>query len=320
VNDAERLSQGPTFRLIGSEQLWERGAALTSRAHSFETDLLTQDENLAGLAAINRELIAKVDPVDTPQRVVLDIDSTEIPVSGQQEQSAYNGHFASTCYHPLLLFNREGDYLAAKLRPGNVHSAENWDRCFSPRSSGSSGRGRDRPGRCRLRQAGALRPEEAEGNVRHSHPLQRHIGGGHRRATRAVLLVIVGGRAPDTEPVPSDPATAYGAVAASRVTDALAANSPATGPEVGGGVREIGGQCVMLSVGGSGGHERVFARTPAEGRERRTGFGSSDVRGCRDQNGNVKQDVQAYIEDESKSQNVNSGLTADTGCSQGGRM
>ncbi|MBM3788585.1 MAG: hypothetical protein FJW30_29980, partial [Acidobacteria bacterium] len=34
-----------------------------------------------------------------------------------------NGHFESTCYHPLLLFNREGDCLAAKLRPGNVHMA-----------------------------------------------------------------------------------------------------------------------------------------------------------------------------------------------------
>ena len=30
VNDAERLSQDPTFRLIGSEKIWERGAALTS--------------------------------------------------------------------------------------------------------------------------------------------------------------------------------------------------------------------------------------------------------------------------------------------------
>jgi hypothetical protein len=39
------------------------------------------------------------------------------PVYGQQEQSAYNGHFESTCYHPLLLFNREGDCLAGKLRP-----------------------------------------------------------------------------------------------------------------------------------------------------------------------------------------------------------
>ena len=31
VNDAERLSQDPVFRLIGSEKLWARGAALTSR-------------------------------------------------------------------------------------------------------------------------------------------------------------------------------------------------------------------------------------------------------------------------------------------------
>src|SRR6202158_3058268 len=31
VNDAARLAQDPTFRLIGSRKIWERGAALTSR-------------------------------------------------------------------------------------------------------------------------------------------------------------------------------------------------------------------------------------------------------------------------------------------------
>ena len=132
MNDAERLSQDPTFRLIGSEKIWERGAALTSRLQSFETELLTQDENLAGLAAINRDLIARAEAMDSPQRVVLDMDSTEIPVYGQQEQSAYNGHFESSCYHPLLLFNREGDCLAAKLRPGNVHSADDWEELLLP--------------------------------------------------------------------------------------------------------------------------------------------------------------------------------------------
>ena len=132
VNDAERLSQDPTFRLIGSEKIWERGAALTSRLQSFETELLTQDENLAGLAAINRDLIARAGAMDAPRRVVLDMDSTEIPVYGEQEQSAYNGHFESSCYHPLLLFSREGDCLAAKLRPGNVHSAEDWEELLLP--------------------------------------------------------------------------------------------------------------------------------------------------------------------------------------------
>jgi len=70
--------------------------------------------------------------MEAPQRVVLDMDSTEIPVYGQQEQSSYNGHFESTCYHPLLLLNEEGDCLGAKLRPGNVHAAEDWDEVLLP--------------------------------------------------------------------------------------------------------------------------------------------------------------------------------------------
>ena len=51
---------------------------------------------------------------------------------GEQEQSAYNGRFESTCYHSLLLCNREGDCLAANLRPGNVHSAEGWEELLLP--------------------------------------------------------------------------------------------------------------------------------------------------------------------------------------------
>lgn len=97
---------------------------MTSRVQSFEIELLTQAENLAGLAALNRELVAKGEAIDSPRRIVLDMDSTEVPVYGQQEHSAYNGHFESVCYHPLLLFNGEGDCLAARLRAGNVPSAE----------------------------------------------------------------------------------------------------------------------------------------------------------------------------------------------------
>ncbi len=142
VNDAERLSQDPAFRLIGSEKVLERGAALTSRLQSFETELLTQGENLAGLARISRDLIAKAEVIDAAHRVVLDMDSTEVPVYGRQEQSAYNGHFESTCYHPLLLFNREGDCLAAKLRPGNVHSAEGWEELLLPEIERQQQRGK----------------------------------------------------------------------------------------------------------------------------------------------------------------------------------
>ena len=132
VNDAERLSQDPTFRLIGSEKIWDRGAALTSRLQTFETEVLAEEGNFAGLAQLNRELIGKAETFRSQYRTVLDMDSTEIPVYGEQEQSAYNGHFESTCYHPLLLFNGDGDCLAAKLRPGNVHSAEGWEELLLP--------------------------------------------------------------------------------------------------------------------------------------------------------------------------------------------
>jgi len=132
VNDAERLSHDPTFRLIGSDRIWDRGAALTSRLQTFETEMLAKEENFVGLARMNRELIGKAEAMHWHYRAVLDMDSTEIPVYGEQEQSAYNGHFESTCYHPVLLFNGEGDCLAAKLRPGNVHSAEGWEELLLP--------------------------------------------------------------------------------------------------------------------------------------------------------------------------------------------
>jgi hypothetical protein len=58
-------------------------------------------------------------------------------------QSAYNGHFESTCYHPLLLFNREGDCLAAKLRPGNVHSADGWEELLLPEIDRQQAQGKE---------------------------------------------------------------------------------------------------------------------------------------------------------------------------------
>jgi hypothetical protein len=132
VNDAERLCHDPTLRLIGSEKIWDRGAALTSRLQTFETEMLAEEENFAGLVRLNRALLGRAEAMNSTCRAVLDMDSTEIPVYGEQEQSAYNGHFESTCYHPLLLFNREGDCLAAQLRPGSVHSAEGWKELLLP--------------------------------------------------------------------------------------------------------------------------------------------------------------------------------------------
>ena len=132
LNDAVRVSADPTFRLIGSPKMWDRGAALTSTLHWFETELLTQETNLVGLRAVNRAVLAQAEMVTRADRIVLDMDSSESPVHGAQEGSAYNGHFASVCYHPLFLFTEHGDCVAATLRPGNVHSADDWDDLLVP--------------------------------------------------------------------------------------------------------------------------------------------------------------------------------------------
>src|SRR5438445_8281045 len=47
-------------------------------------------------------------------------------------RTAYNGHFACTCYHPLLVFNQDGDLERCALRPGNVHSAHGWREVLDP--------------------------------------------------------------------------------------------------------------------------------------------------------------------------------------------
>jgi predicted ribosome quality control (RQC) complex YloA/Tae2 family protein len=57
VNDAERLKQDPTFRLIGSEKIWDRGAALTSRLQTFETEMLTEEENFGSKSLKNSILV-----------------------------------------------------------------------------------------------------------------------------------------------------------------------------------------------------------------------------------------------------------------------
>lgn len=60
------------------------------------------------------------------------MDSSVSEIYGEQEGSAYNGHFGCTCYHPLFCFNQFGDVEEVMLRQGNVHSAKNWLAVLEP--------------------------------------------------------------------------------------------------------------------------------------------------------------------------------------------
>ena len=67
----------------------------------FETELLATNDNLAALADLSGIWIYRVHDRNPPKIIVLDMDSSVRPTHGDQEGTAYNGHFGCTCYHPL---------------------------------------------------------------------------------------------------------------------------------------------------------------------------------------------------------------------------
>ena len=103
TNDAERLSQDPAMRVVVGWQGSDRNAASTNTVSRFETETLTQQDNLQGLARMNPQWVEDAMAHTPHQRVILDMDSSESPVHGHQEGAAYNGHFECVCYHPLFL-------------------------------------------------------------------------------------------------------------------------------------------------------------------------------------------------------------------------
>src|SRR5438067_2148780 len=132
VNDADRLCRDPAMRWVVGDRAIAGTAASASQMGRFETKWLSQPENLAALADLPGQWIEKVHQRRPPRIIVLDMDSSESPTYGEQEGSAYNGHFGCTCYHPLFVFNQLGDVERCALRPGNVHSADGWRVVLEP--------------------------------------------------------------------------------------------------------------------------------------------------------------------------------------------
>jgi hypothetical protein len=136
VNDADRLCRDPAMRWVVGDRAITGSAASASQMGRFETKWLSRPENLAALAGLPGQWIDKVHQRRPPKVIVLDMDSSESPTYGEQEGSAYNGHFGCTCYHPLFVFNQLGDVERCALRPGNVHSADGWRAIARPCRAG----------------------------------------------------------------------------------------------------------------------------------------------------------------------------------------
>ena len=126
------ISVDPAMRHVVGERAKDKTAASVSQMGRFETEILTQAQNLKALMNHPGQWVDEVHKHKPIKEIILDIDSSDSPTFGRQEGSAYNGHFGYTCYHPLFVFNQFGDIERALLRHGNVYSSDDWKSALEP--------------------------------------------------------------------------------------------------------------------------------------------------------------------------------------------
>ena len=136
-SDVKLLRDDPALRLAVSSRRGQRplreatGREPEGLCSQPTLSRLAQDlgtaENQRGLLALLLEAAEqrmRLRPNERYRETMLDLDSLPREVYGQQPGSAWNGHYRMRCYHPLVVRSEWGDFLGAKLRPGNVHTAD----------------------------------------------------------------------------------------------------------------------------------------------------------------------------------------------------
>ena len=126
VNDADRLGLNPAMRWIVGGRAATKQAASTSQMGRFETEWLANDENLVALADLSGRWIDRVHSRRPPNGIMLEMDSSVIPTFGDQEGTAYNGHFACTFLSSAVRVQPVLRSGTLRVASGNIHSADGW--------------------------------------------------------------------------------------------------------------------------------------------------------------------------------------------------
>jgi Transposase DDE domain group 1 len=127
ANDAATLRFDPVFKVAcGRAPLQGRALASQPTLSRLETTLSEYDAE-----AINPVLLQQFldTPRRTPKSVILDLDTSEHTVHGQQTFAFYNDHYGSTCYLPRFCFasvpGEPDQYLVRAMLPD--HHGEETD-------------------------------------------------------------------------------------------------------------------------------------------------------------------------------------------------
>jgi hypothetical protein len=126
LNDHQQLRRDPLFGLLAGKRKLDEDLAgkstlnrleltgRTGRYHKITYSAQALDRLLADLYIESQAAM--------PDRIVLDLDATDIPLYGHQPERFFHGYYDSYCYLPLYIF--AGDQLlCARLRPANQDAA-----------------------------------------------------------------------------------------------------------------------------------------------------------------------------------------------------
>ena len=114
---SDELTNDPVFKSVLEKNAIASQPTVSRFFHRMDEDTLNQ------FLAIGRELRKKVYSIQLPQAVILDLDSTLLDAYGRQEGRAFNFHYQSNGYHPLVCYDgMTGDLLKIQLRDGTQYS------------------------------------------------------------------------------------------------------------------------------------------------------------------------------------------------------
>src|SRR6266849_6314641 len=123
INDHEQLRKDPLFGVLAGREEVDRELAGKSTLNRMELGAGTKDryKKITFWKEAIDELLVKLyleSEEQAPEQIILDVDTTDLPLHGKQEGRFFHGYYDAYCYLPLYIFCAE-HVLCAHLREAN---------------------------------------------------------------------------------------------------------------------------------------------------------------------------------------------------------
>ena len=117
-DSSDELTNDPVFKAVLNKDTLASQPTISRFHNRMDEDSLNQ------FLSINQILRKKVYSVQMPEAIILDLDSTLLNAYGKQKSRAFNFHYQSNGYHPLVCYDGlTGDLIKIQLRDGTQYSS-----------------------------------------------------------------------------------------------------------------------------------------------------------------------------------------------------